>query len=816
LLLVALSGAPARADVALGDFDFDSALFGDALIESDGGLFSSVNWLNAVNEAPGNPRVLTGPDFETGIANIGLNGGLSYTVVYAQPILNGPGDDLGVVVARFSTNDFLIAVSQEGTTFTTDLLIAGSAAVLTSVTKAYFYGNSPFPGPLSAVLAVHPVDLDAFGLAPGDTIRAIRITGFNELDLVRVAGLARASGLPGVWPLLPDNRAQLGQAFAQYNWGSPGKYHAGLDIAASDDTPVYATADGQVTFVQGNDVGCGGGPGLGCADHGYGNTVIVQHSRPEGVRYTHYSHLAAVAQALLDACGPPDPNHRRVCPSGVHVTGGATALGTVGNTCYGLSQCPGSSAHLHLELKTFPTLGTLGHDDGEFGYTRRRPTDAGYEDPILHLHQTLNLPVTRVRVTAQGTGVALRLGPAGYRTLRALGSGEEFLAIRTAPATDNPACAQGWYQSQRVDGLFFADPSRPGSSLPVAWVCRGSDTEDWVEPTTSRLSTVSTGPGPGGGPHVRPFGLHDSTAAVGSIAQRDPVDQVIPPPGFFAYSPLFTGGVFVAMGDLDGDGRAELLTGPGAGGGPHVRAFRPDGTETGISFLAYPAAFAGGVRVATCDVNGDGRADLVLAPGAGGGPHVRVLDGATLVELAGFLAYSPAFAGGVFVACGDVDGDGLGDIITGPGPGGGPHVRVFALDRESPGLVTPFAELFAYHPAFAGGVRVATANLDGGDRHSVVTAPGPGGGPHVQALRWTGAHFQVLASFLAYPPAFAGGVFVAAADVTGDPRAEIITGADAGGGPHVRVFSGPGASTGISFFAYDAAFAGGVTVAGAP
>jgi len=54
-------------------------------------------------------------------------------------------------------------------------------------------------------------------------------------------------------------------------------------------------------------------------------------------------------------------------------------------------------------------------------------------------------------------------------------------------------------------------------------------------------------------------------------------------------------------------------------------------------------------------VNGDGVVDVITSPGQSGGPHVRVFDGAALlqgnvVELFGFLAYNPAFTGGVFVA----------------------------------------------------------------------------------------------------------------------------------------------------------------------
>src|SRR4051794_6293575 len=67
----------------------------------------------------------------------------------------------------------------------------------------------------------------------------------------------------------------------------------------------------------------------------------------------------------------------------------------------------------------------------------------------------------------------------------------------------------------------------------------------------------------------------------------------------------------------------------------------------------------------------------VSGAGPGGGPHVRAWDG-NFQDVASFYAYDSQFHGGVDVAVGDVSGDGVEDIITGAGPGGGPHVRVFS------------------------------------------------------------------------------------------------------------------------------------------
>lgn len=107
--------------------------------------------------------------------------------------------------------------------------------------------------------------------------------------------------------------------------------------------------------------------------------------------------------------------------------------------------------------------------------------------------------------------------------------------------------------------------------------------------------------------------------------------------------------------------------------------------------------------MAAGDVNGDGRADLVTGAGAGGGPHVKVFDGRTVAEIRSFFAFESAFTGGVTVATGDVDGDGVADIITGAGPGAaGGHVKAFSGSTG--------AEIRSFLPfdvGFTGGVSVA-------------------------------------------------------------------------------------------------------------
>src|SRR5262249_31053815 len=137
-----------------------------------------------------------------------------------------------------------------------------------------------------------------------------------------------------------------------------------------------------------------------------------------------------------------------------------------------------------------------------------------------------------------------------------------------------------------------------------------------------------------------------------------------------------------------------------------------------------------------------------------------------------FYAYDPAFSGGVYVAAGAIDaaGNGGAELVTGAGPGGGPHVKIFT-DSNSNGTVSDnplFDQFFAYAPGFNGGVRVAVGDTDNSGFFSeVITAPGPTGGPHIRIFDDTGDPGVLLSDnavsdeFFAYSATYSAGVFPA-------------------------------------------------------
>lgn len=282
---------------------------------------------------------------------------------------------------------------------------------------------------------------------------------------------------------------------------------------------------------------------------------------------------------------------------------------------------------------------------------------------------------------------------------------------------------------------------------------------------------------------------------------------------FLAFPGNFYGGVRVAVGDVTGDGVNDLVAAAGPGGGPQVTIF--DGLTGGVvsSFFAYPGNFSGGVFVATGDVNGDGRAEVITGAGAGGGPQVSVFDGPSGQMIATFFAYASNFSGGVRVAAGDLDGDGFAEVVTAPGFGGGPDVRAFSVDPGS-GTVVKVAGYYAMDPNFYGGLTVAVGNVVGDSLPEIVIGAGPTGGPRVDVFTAAGA---AVTSFYAYPSNFDGGVRVSTAELTGDGIQEIITGTGPTGGSQVNVYSLPDGTTPVtSYFALPSSQMTGIWVDGSP
>ena len=325
-------------------------------------------------------------------------------------------------------------------------------------------------------------------------------------------------------------------------------------------------------------------------------------------------------------------------------------------------------------------------------------------------------------------------------------------------------------------------------------------------PAPSPTTTPTTTPAPAPtGPMITGTPPPPASSGSSTVNLYDPATGQPMATGTAVPFPGFDGPITVVSGDFNNDGVADLVAGAGFGGGPAIAILDSQTGQVMEAFWAFDPAFTGGVFVAVQDTNGDGILDIIASAGPGGGPEVRIFNGANLNLLRSFYAYDQSFTGGVSVATIDFNNDGILDIVTGAGPDGAPHVKVY--DGATNAILSQW---YAYPASFTGGIFVAVGDIGNDGTFEVVTGAGPTGAPVVAV--WDPFTGALLAQFMAYAESFTGGVRVAVNDGNGDGIADIITGAGPGGGPQVNVFSFPVLDLLFSFYSGEATNPGGVFV----
>ena len=127
-------------------------------------------------------------------------------------------------------------------------------------------------------------------------------------------------------------------------------------------------------------------------------------------------------------------------------------------------------------------------------------------------------------------------------------------------------------------------------------------------------------------------------------------DGTLKPIQFFAFHPDFRGGINVACGDFDGDSKDEIVASQASEGEAWVKIYRYNDNQDILGqFNAYGTNVEVGAHIAVSDIDLDGLAEIITGAGYGGGPQVRVFKGNGKVINNGFFAYEENFRGGVFV-----------------------------------------------------------------------------------------------------------------------------------------------------------------------
>jgi len=265
----------------------------------------------------------------------------------------------------------------------------------------------------------------------------------------------------------------------------------------------------------------------------------------------------------------------------------------------------------------------------------------------------------------------------------------------------------------------------------------------------------------------------------------------------------FSGTTRLSLVDLGGDNQKEILVSYGNIDKPIIKIFRNDGTLVN-EWQPYPGGFAGEIVVVGADLDNDGKDEIITAPGAGGGPHVKIWDGYGNEKYDDFFALDNAYRQGIEIAAGDIDGDKTKEIIVSAIEGNKAVIKIFNCFGTQVYENIYFELENSFEP-----MKISTLDLGLDKVEEIIAAQSSGNQPKILFLRRDGT---VINQFLAYAPSFGGGVNLTS--VKEDNYNLIITGAGFSGGPHIRFFDGFGKlQKDPRFFSYNEKFRGGVNVA---
>jgi len=261
------------------------------------------------------------------------------------------------------------------------------------------------------------------------------------------------------------------------------------------------------------------------------------------------------------------------------------------------------------------------------------------------------------------------------------------------------------------------------------------------------------------------------------------------PVGSFAPASTYTTGANtrptgIALGDVNGDGRLDIVTGNQQAGTVGVLLGSPTAPGSFAAPIAYPSGGSTPNIVALGDLNGDGRLDIAVGNTGAGNVGVLLNSPTTPGTFPQTMTYASSGLNTVGITIGDLNADGRPDIVTGNQTGG--LVGVLLATATGPGT---FAPVITYASGGTGTVGVTLGDANGDGRMDIITANATSA--NVSVLLGTPGSF---APPVTYASGGNGPNFTALVDINGDSRPDIVTGNEGDG--TLGVLTGLGSAPG--------------------
>jgi hypothetical protein len=232
--------------------------------------------------------------------------------------------------------------------------------------------------------------------------------------------------------------------------------------------------------------------------------------------------------------------------------------------------------------------------------------------------------------------------------------------------------------------------------------------------------------------------------------------------GFFVFEEEREGGEQVAHIDLNGNGKRELFVVDRN----KIMAWRSDGQPYINPLYPYTANYEGDLRVMIGDINNDSKTEIYVAPEAGYPAPIKVYTQFGYPLRKDWFPFGESYSGGYTLALGGFKKASTKNIILGSGIGIEPKVGIYTWDYQF------LNSWLAFEPSFTGGINVAAGDVDGNGIDEVVVGAGPGKPPVVRTFDSNGT--QIYDEFQAYSSFTKPGIVVRTQDVDFDGKDDIL------------------------------------------